>query len=156
MQKRDKAIIGLMLVIIALLAIGVFSLTNKIATLENSIQTIANTKQLPVPAPTVINGKDGLSIKGDNGEKGNTGENGKDSISTREYFETKIIEQQPIKGDTGAPGKDAPEQEIRLNESTGNLESKKSDKKFWTVLIPCEKLIVSCLKDTVTKPIEAL
>lgn len=142
-----------MLVIILLLAIGVFSLTNKIATLESSIQNVANAKTIEPIIHHGIDGKDGLSIKGDTGNKG---EDGKDSQSTK--TQETIIKEVPIvvHGKDGADGVSPPELEIQINPETGDLETKKSNYKFWTTLIPCNELKVSCVKDVITKPVEAL
>lgn len=152
MTRRDKIMIGLMLIIILLLAVGVFSLTNKIATLESSIQLVANSRNVKPQVYNGTDGKDGISIKGENGTDGSNGIDGKDSVST--YSKEVIIKEVPIvgaPGKDGMDGKDADKQEIRINPETGDLESKDSSWRLWTTLIPCNELKVSCIKDTATK-----
>lgn len=80
--------------------------------------------------------------------------NGKDGLNAVSYSVTRtVIQEVPIKGDPGASGKDgidgkdgadAPFQELRVNQESGDLESKLSSDKYWITLIPCSELKTSC------------
>jgi len=64
-----------------------------------------------------------------------------------------VIKEVPLMGERGIDGKDgvdgkngqdAPYQEIRINDETGDLETKLNTTKFWETLIPCSNLQVGC------------
>ncbi len=148
MDKKSKLILALLLIIIALLAFGVYYLSYKVATIENSIQNIADVQKL---APKIINGKDGVDGKnGSDGVAGLDGRNGVDGIDSKSTYIEKTF-YTPIPGPQGEPGKDAPVQEIRINPDTKNLESKSSSDRYWYTLVPCSQLLKSCPTDTITE-----
>lgn len=72
--------------------------------------------------------------------RGQDGENGKDSVSTKEIIIKEVQETEPYK-------------DIAFNSETGNLESKLSTDTLWEVLIPCDR-INTCPE--VTKLVEPL
>ena len=148
MDKKSKLILALLLIIIALLAFGVYFLSYKVATIENSIQNIADVQKL---APKVINGQDGADGKnGSDGVAGLDGRNGINGLDSKSTYVEKTF-YTPVAGPQGEPGKDAPAQEIRVNPETKDLETKKTNDGFWFTLIPCSQLLKSCPTDTVTE-----
>jgi hypothetical protein len=147
MDNKSKLILGLILLIILLLALGVFFLSYKIATIENLTKNIAEVQKVQ---PKVINGTDGKDGNhGANGVDGLNGRDGSDSLSTHriETFYTPIAGPQGIQGEKG---QDGATQQVRLNPETKNLESKSSNEKFWNIIIPCAELLKDCpvLPDT--------
>lgn len=160
MDKKGKIIFVLSLCVIALLVAFSIIVSREVATLKHEINKIAHAQpqtvdteeiarkvsgliEVPVPK-NGIDGKDGVSI---------AGENGKDSVSTHTQTiiekETVIKEQvplAPLPAKDGAKGADAPRLLIQLNPLTNNLETRYENTPFWEVLVPCEKLIISCIK----------
>lgn len=154
MSKRDKILIALALFGILCLALITYFVSDKIATLQTTITNIAQIQKLKPNVYNGTDGKDGESIKGADGLNGVDGKNGQDSQST--YIERNTIEQVPLAGTEGQPGKDAPMQETRINPETGDLETRMENDAFWNVLIPCDQLMKSCPTPAVTEPEEAL
>lgn len=78
---------------------------------------------------------------------------GKNAVS---FVETKtVIKEKPVNGITppcyfevnqcrGNDGMPAPKTLMRVNEETGNLEYKSATDNLWVVLLPCEKIQLSC------------
>ena len=95
-----------------------------------------------------VQAKDGYTpIKGKDYFDGSAGLNAMSfSITNTTIKEVAIPGPQglPGVGINGVDGKDAPIQEIRINVTTGDLESKLTDASFWRVLVPCNQLQVSC------------
>ena len=82
---------------------------------------------------------------------------GAQGINAMSYNVTnKIIKEVPLAGTTGnngndglpgkdgTDGKDAPIQELRVNSSTGDLESKLTSDSFWTTLVACSDYKTEC------------
>lgn len=144
MDKKSKLILALLLFIIALLAIFVGFISYKVATIENSIHSLASQKQITPMVVNGIDGKDGISIKGDPGSNGNDGQ---DSLSTSTVIEKTFYT--PTAGPEGKAGKDAASQEIRINPETKDLEAKREDVSFWSTIIPCSELLRVCPVETI-------
>lgn len=151
-DPKDRLILVLILLVILAFASTMFVASYKIAQkqMQQSVaaemeKQISSIKMLngktPVKGVDYTDGKDGND--GRNGRDGTNGANGKDSVST--HTETTVIKEQPLVGLEGQRGADAPMQQIRLNPVTNDLETKLSNTIFWQVLIPCDKLIVTCL-----------
>lgn len=145
MDKRDKTIYALVVLVILMLAAGMWIVTAKIATIQNdNTQKIAEIRQL-VARIEVLKGDTGLPGIGTDGKNGRDGRDGRDSVST--HTETTIIKERAIQGEKGEKGDPAPApaiQLIQLNQFTGDLETKLSTEDFWTTLIPCNRLLVGC------------
>jgi len=152
MSTSKKIIYVLVLTVIFLLVILVSFITYKVATIENSLNIIIQ-QQDSLKVIKGINGKNGYTpIKGIDYFDGAPGKDGTNAISTNTVVEkdTTTVQEVPLQGTQGAqgepgtPGKDAPELEIQIDPTTGNLETKYSTDAIWNTLVPCQQLLVSC------------
>lgn len=143
MSKKEKLIlVAILLFVISLFAI-VFYASFRIASIETNYQNLADS----IKNIKVINGIDGQDgkpgLNGSNGINGSNGVNGINAISTN-TIERHYVQLPPEQGRDGQNGADGPSTDIQLNPQTRDLETKKSNEKFWTVLIPCSELLRSC------------
>lgn len=145
MDKKDKLILGaILLLVIFLFGIVIFA-SFRIASIETNYQNLATS----VKNIQVVNGKDGIDGEnGLDGSNGLNGLNGKDAISTQ-TIEKYFTQLPPEKGEDGKAGKDAQEIQIQINPETKDLETKKSDERYWTLLVPCVELLRSCPNTTI-------
>ena len=153
MSRQQKILLAALLLFISLL-IGLMGvLSYRIVSLEKSVYQVVIQNKLN---PTVYNGVDGKTPElgkdftngkdGEDGADGKDGRNGLDGVDSVSSQVT-IIKETAVKGETGATGKngqDGASQELRVDPETNDLQTKRSDETFWEVLIPCEKLMVSC------------
>ena len=151
MDKKSKVILFLILGSVILLFAIVFYASYQIASIKTNYDQLAES----VKSIKVINGIDGTDgkpgLNGSNGYDGLNGVDGKDSVSTsiKETFYMQLPAKQGEKGKDGVEGAEGPSTEIQLNPTTKDLETKKSNEKFWTTIIPCAELLRSCPNVTV-------
>ena len=115
---------------------------NELALLSESIDN--KTSQV-----VVYEGKNGYTpVKGKDYFDGAAGINAMSyTVSNTVIKELPIIGPQGPAGNNGVDGingQDAPIQEIRINPETGDLQSKMSNERYWSVLVLCRQLQVGC------------
>lgn len=170
---KQNLTIAALLVLVALLVMAIMALiTYRVATIQNNHfqAQIASLKagqdrisgQLS-KLPTPHDGVDGYTPrKGVDYRDGKDGKNGKDSKSTH----TTVVTQRPVNGSKGLSAYDIAVKhgfvgtelqwlaslkgesgigvKVQLNPTTGDLETKRDDDDFWTVLAPCSRILIGC------------
>ena len=131
--------------VLVLLNVGSFTYSMQSAKEFNRL----NTAVLSLPTePIVYVGQDGKSPKlGIDYFLPKNGKDGVNSISFSSTITETVIKEVPLVGApglSGTDGKDADQQQIRINPTSGDLETKLSSESFWGTLIPCEELKVTC------------
>lgn len=143
MNKRDKALMWTIIVLVLSLFSVVFVASFRLASIETNYNNLAESIK-NIKSIDGIDGKDGKP--GLNGSNGVDGVNGTNSISEhlKETFYVPLPPEKGVKGDDGKNGVDGESQQIQINPTTKDLEVKRSSERFWTVLVPCSELIKSC------------
>ena len=139
-------LLPVVLVVLIILSLGSFTYSLEASRQTAELKTII--AKLP-KSPIVYQGKDGYTPK--LGIDYFLPENGKNGINSISFVTSEtVVKEVPLAGIPGIPGVDgvngidAPIQEIRINESTGDLESKLSDAAFWKVLLQCNEFREVC------------
>ena len=133
---------------LVLLNIGSFTYAMQSAKEVNRLNTVVSS--LPTE-PIVYVGKDGQTPKlGIDYFLPQNGKDGVNSISFSNTVKETVVKEVPIigpAGQDGINGKDGvagAEFMMRVNDSTGDLEAKYSNEKYWQTMVPCNELKVSC------------
>ena len=131
--------------LLVLLNVGSFAYSMQSAKEVTRLNTVI--ASLPKD-PIVYVGKDGHTPKlGIDYFLPKDGKDGVNSISFSNSVTETVVKELPLIGSPGLPGadgKDADQQQIRINPDNGNLETKMSSESFWGILVSCEELKVSC------------
>lgn len=169
-DKKTWIILIMGLVIIGLVIAFTAAITYRVASSGSNAIIIAKVDALQKSIgkvdsridnlPTPTDGRDGYTPV-----KGIDYHDGTNSVSTN----TTVVKEKPVNGQNGTNGDSAyqiavkhgfvgtEEQwlaslkgaagigvQVQLNQLTGDLETKRDNDDFWTVLMPCNKLLVSC------------